>query len=84
MLAMSNICGVSLFTDEPIMNVPLLSEGEEANLTCSAPFPCPEAPPEITWWIRPRGGNITDLKDIITLNTSKSLYSLNFDLNSNL
>ncbi len=73
-LAMSNICCVPLFADEPIMDVPLLSEGEKANLTCLAPFPCPEAPPEITCWIKTRGGNITDLKGIITLNTSKSLY----------
>lgn len=66
---------VPLFSDEPIMYVPLLSEGKEANLTCSAPFPCPETPPEITWWIKTRGGNITDLKDnITTLTTSKSLY----------
>ncbi|XP_016339045.1 sialic acid-binding Ig-like lectin 8 [Sinocyclocheilus anshuiensis] len=60
--------------DEPKMEVPLLSEGQEANLTCSAPFPCPETPPEITWWIKTRGENITDLKDNIILTISKSLY----------
>ncbi|XP_016128437.1 sialic acid-binding Ig-like lectin 14 [Sinocyclocheilus grahami] len=64
-----------IIQDEPIMYVPLLSEGEEANLTCPAPFPCPETPPEITWWIKTREGNIIDLKDnIITLITSKILY----------
>ncbi len=65
---------VPLFADKPIMKVPLLSEGKKANLTCSAPFPCPEDPPEITWWMMTRGGNITYLKDNITLTTSKSLY----------
>uniref|UniRef100_A0A8C1R7K6 Si:dkey-24p1.7 n=1 Tax=Cyprinus carpio TaxID=7962 RepID=A0A8C1R7K6_CYPCA len=60
--------------DEPKMEVPLLREGQEANLTCSAPFPCPESPPEITWWIKTREGNITDLKDNIILSNSKSLY----------
>ncbi|XP_016128439.1 sialic acid-binding Ig-like lectin 12 [Sinocyclocheilus grahami] len=64
-----------IIQDEPTMYVPPLSEGEEANLTCSAPFPCPETPPEITWWIKTREGNIIDLKDnIITLITSKILY----------
>ncbi|XP_026100977.1 sialic acid-binding Ig-like lectin 9 [Carassius auratus] len=56
-----------------MMNIPLLREGEKADLTCSAPFPCPETP-NITWWIRTRGGNITYLKDNITPSTSKSLY----------
>ncbi|XP_016414561.1 sialic acid-binding Ig-like lectin 8 [Sinocyclocheilus rhinocerous] len=70
-----------IIQDEPIMYVPLLNEGEEANLTCSAPFPCPETPPVITWWIKTREGNIIDLKDkIITLTTSKSIYLLNLTL----
>ncbi|XP_052432727.1 uncharacterized protein LOC127972874 [Carassius gibelio] len=55
-----------------MMNIPLLSEGEKADLTCSAPFPCPETP-NITWWIRTRGGHSTYLKDNITLSTSESL-----------
>lgn len=69
-----NLHCVPLFADKPKMDIPPLSERKEANLTCSAPFPCPEAPPEIRWWIRSRGGNITDPKGIITLTTSKSLY----------
>lgn len=73
--AMSTLCCVPLFADEPIMDIPPLSEGVEANLTCSAPFPCPETPPEITWWIKTRGENITNLKDDnITLITPRSLY----------
>ncbi|XP_052432717.1 myeloid cell surface antigen CD33 isoform X8 [Carassius gibelio] len=63
-----------IIQDEPIMKIPPLREGEKADLTCSAPFPCPETSPNITWWIRKRGGNITDLKDNITLSTSESLY----------
>ncbi|KAK7156787.1 hypothetical protein R3I94_006737 [Phoxinus phoxinus] len=64
-----------IIQDEPIMDIPPLSEGVEASLTCSAPFPCPETPPEITWWIKTRRGNITNLKDVnITLITSRSLY----------
>jgi len=72
---MSTLCCVPLFADEPIIYIPLLSEGVEANLTCSAPSPCPETPPKITWWIQQRGEEITNLEyDKITLNTSKSLY----------
>ncbi|KAK7156784.1 hypothetical protein R3I94_006736 [Phoxinus phoxinus] len=64
-----------IIQDEPIMDIPPLSEGVEANLTCKAPFPCPETPPEITWWIKTRRGNITNLKDVnITLITFRSLY----------
>ncbi|XP_051720135.1 sialic acid-binding Ig-like lectin 12 isoform X2 [Ctenopharyngodon idella] len=64
-----------IIQDKPIMDVPPLSDGVEANLTCSAPFPCPETPPEIKWWIKTREGNITNLKDDnITLITSTSLY----------
>ncbi|CAM4555702.1 unnamed protein product [Leuciscus chuanchicus] len=62
-----------IIQDKPKMDIPSLSEGVEANLTCSAPFPCPETPPEITWWIKTRGENITNLKDDITLIT-RSLY----------
>ncbi|XP_077063918.1 sialic acid-binding Ig-like lectin 14 [Siphateles boraxobius] len=64
-----------IIQDEPIMDIPPLSEGVEASLTCSAPFPCPETPPEITWWIKTRVENFTNLKgDDITLITSRSLY----------
>ncbi|CAM4555718.1 unnamed protein product [Leuciscus chuanchicus] len=62
-----------IIQDKPKMGIPSLSEGVEANLTCSAPFPCPETPPEITWWIKTRGENIINLKDDITLIT-RSLY----------
>ncbi|XP_039527121.1 sialic acid-binding Ig-like lectin 12 isoform X2 [Pimephales promelas] len=64
-----------IIQDEPKIDIPPLSEGVEANLTCSAPFPCPETPPKITWWIQTRGENITNLEyDKITLKTSRSLY----------
>lgn len=73
--AMSTLCCVPLFAEEPKMDVPPLSDGVEANLTCSAPFPCPETPPNIKWWIKTRGENITNLKDDnINLITSPSLY----------
>ncbi|XP_067221898.1 sialic acid-binding Ig-like lectin 14 isoform X2 [Chanodichthys erythropterus] len=64
-----------IIQDEPIMAVPPLSDGVEANLTCSAPFPCPATPPDIKWWIKTREGNITNPEDDnITLITSTSLY----------
>ncbi|XP_067306335.1 sialic acid-binding Ig-like lectin 12 isoform X2 [Pseudorasbora parva] len=64
-----------IIQDEPIMGIPLLSDGVEASLTCSAPFPCPETPPEITWWIKTTKENITNLKEAnITLITPKSLF----------
>ncbi|XP_059389709.1 myeloid cell surface antigen CD33-like [Carassius carassius] len=61
--------------DKPKMKVPLLIEGQKADLRCSAPFPCPETPPKITWWIKTREENITYLKDNIILTNSKSLYN---------
>ncbi|XP_051720146.1 sialic acid-binding Ig-like lectin 14 isoform X2 [Ctenopharyngodon idella] len=64
-----------IIQDKPIMDVPPLSDGVEANLTCSAPFPCPETPPEIKWWIKTREGNILSYKDDnIILISSTSLY----------
>ncbi|XP_073674431.1 sialic acid-binding Ig-like lectin 12 [Garra rufa] len=64
-----------IIQDEPAMKVPLLSEGQEANLTCSAPFPCPETPPKITWWIKTRGENKIDLTEYnITLTTTNSFH----------
>ncbi|XP_067306333.1 sialic acid-binding Ig-like lectin 14 isoform X1 [Pseudorasbora parva] len=64
-----------IIQDEPIMGIPPLSDGVEASLTCSAPFPCPETPPEITWWIKTTEENITNLKESnITLITPKSLF----------
>ncbi|XP_059369939.1 sialic acid-binding Ig-like lectin 5 [Carassius carassius] len=73
---LSNASVKIIIQDEPTMNIPPLSEGKEANLTCSAPFPCPETPPNITWWIRTRKGNSIDLKDNITLSTSENLSNL--------
>ncbi|XP_043114171.1 myeloid cell surface antigen CD33 [Puntigrus tetrazona] len=71
--------------DKPIMDVPPLREGQKANLTCSAPFPCPETPPKITWWIKKTGENTTELKDDnITMITFMSSYhsTLTFTPNS--
>ncbi|XP_065136630.1 sialic acid-binding Ig-like lectin 7 isoform X3 [Paramisgurnus dabryanus] len=50
----------------------IIEEGEQANLSCSVPFPCPETPPEITWWIEKERETFTELKENITLTTSKS------------
>nr|XP_055053183.1 sialic acid-binding Ig-like lectin 14 [Misgurnus anguillicaudatus] len=58
--------------DKPVIIIPPLREGQEANLSCSVPFPCPETPPEITWWIKKKRGNFTELKENITLTTSES------------
>ncbi|KAL1261117.1 hypothetical protein QQF64_008944 [Cirrhinus molitorella] len=69
-----------IIQDKPTMDVHYFSEGQEANLTCSAPFPCPETPPEITWWIKSRGEFFFNLKDNITSLTSKSFYLSNLTL----
>ncbi|XP_073719482.1 myelin-associated glycoprotein [Misgurnus anguillicaudatus] len=58
--------------NKPVINIPPLREGQEANLSCSVPFPCPETPPEITWWIKKNNENFTELKENITLTTSES------------
>ncbi|XP_065136629.1 B-cell receptor CD22-like isoform X2 [Paramisgurnus dabryanus] len=61
-----------IIQDKPVINIPPLKEGEQANLSCSVPFPCPETPPEITWWIEKERETFTELKENITLTTSKS------------
>ncbi|XP_056329759.1 uncharacterized protein si:dkey-24p1.7 [Danio aesculapii] len=56
---------------EPLLFVPALSEGVEVNLTCLAYFPCPETPLKITWWIKTREKNVTNLNSSIILKTLK-------------
>nr|XP_055053812.1 sialic acid-binding Ig-like lectin 14 [Misgurnus anguillicaudatus] len=63
--------------NKPVINIPPLREGQEANLSCSVPFPCPETPPKITWWIRKKRETFTELKENITLTTSKSFIISN-------
>ncbi|XP_051534952.1 sialic acid-binding Ig-like lectin 14 isoform X2 [Myxocyprinus asiaticus] len=60
--------------EKPIMDIPPLREGEPAGLNCSAPFPCPETPPDITWLIKIKGEPAFKLQDNITLATFKSYY----------
>ncbi|XP_051966179.1 sialic acid-binding Ig-like lectin 14 isoform X2 [Xyrauchen texanus] len=60
--------------EKPIMDIPPLRQGEPAGLNCSAPFPCLESPPDITWWARIKGEPAIKLKDNITLTTFKSHY----------
>ncbi|KAL1256318.1 hypothetical protein QQF64_011863 [Cirrhinus molitorella] len=43
---------------EPEVTVPVLREGEEVNLTCTVPAPCPSHPPNVTW-APELGGDIT-------------------------
>ncbi|XP_056333799.1 sialic acid-binding Ig-like lectin 13 [Danio aesculapii] len=43
---------------EPNVIVPVLREGELANLTCTVPAPCPSLPPNVTW-APVLSGNIT-------------------------
>ncbi|XP_073719483.1 uncharacterized protein [Misgurnus anguillicaudatus] len=61
-----------IIQDKPVINNPPLKEGEQANLSCSAPAPCPETPPEITWRINLNKKNIK-LKEI-TFTTSQGFY----------
>ncbi|XP_026143814.1 myelin-associated glycoprotein-like [Carassius auratus] len=43
---------------EPDVTVPVLREGEEVNLTCTAPAPCPSQPPNVNW-APALGGDVT-------------------------
>lgn len=66
---------------EPTLVVPLLSEKVEVNLTCSAPFPCPETPPVITWWIKTKEENDIKLdNNKITKIPSEHVYYSNLTL----
>ncbi|XP_051522403.1 sialic acid-binding Ig-like lectin 16 isoform X2 [Myxocyprinus asiaticus] len=60
--------------EKPIIDIPPLREGEQANLTCSAPFPCPQTPPDITFWIETKSEDFKGLQDSITLTNNKSHY----------
>ncbi|KAI7801207.1 neuronal acetylcholine receptor subunit alpha-10 precursor [Triplophysa rosa] len=64
-----------IIQDEPVIEVPPLREHEQANLSCSAPSPCPETPPHITWWITKREGKITEVKNDTTFTTSEVFYN---------
>ncbi|XP_059363066.1 myelin-associated glycoprotein-like [Carassius carassius] len=45
---------------EPDVTVPELREGEEVNLTCTAPAPCPSHPPNVNW-APALGGDVTQM-----------------------
>ncbi|XP_051963584.1 uncharacterized protein LOC127630159 [Xyrauchen texanus] len=60
--------------EKPIIDIPPLKDGEQANLTCSAPFSCPQTPPDITFWIETKSEDFKDLQDNITLTNNKSHY----------
>ncbi|XP_051512576.1 sialic acid-binding Ig-like lectin 7 isoform X2 [Myxocyprinus asiaticus] len=49
---------VSVSMPEPTVMVPVLKEGEQVNLTCTVPAPCPSHSPNVTW-VPALGGNIT-------------------------
>ncbi|KAA0701802.1 hypothetical protein E1301_Tti023229 [Triplophysa tibetana] len=68
------LCGF-LLKDKPVIEVPPLREHEQANLSCSAPSPCPETPPNITWWITKRNGGITEVKNENYSTTSEGFYN---------
>ncbi|XP_052437749.1 myelin-associated glycoprotein-like [Carassius gibelio] len=48
---------------EPDVTVPVLREGEEVNLTCTAPAPCPSQPPNVNW-APALGGDVTQRTQI--------------------
>ncbi|XP_065138311.1 uncharacterized protein [Paramisgurnus dabryanus] len=58
--------------DAPVIIIPPLKEVKQANLSCSAPAPCPETNPDITWRINQNEKNIK-LKEI-TFTTSQGFY----------
>ncbi|KAA0701797.1 hypothetical protein E1301_Tti016412 [Triplophysa tibetana] len=64
-----------IIQDKPVIEVPPLREHEQANLSCSAPSPCPETPPNITWWITKRNGGITEVKNENYSTTSEGFYN---------
>ncbi|XP_051952666.1 sialic acid-binding Ig-like lectin 7 [Xyrauchen texanus] len=52
------LINVSDSMPEPTVMVPVIKEGEQVNLTCTVPAPCPSQSPNVTW-VPALGGNIT-------------------------
>ncbi|XP_035991114.1 hemicentin-1 [Fundulus heteroclitus] len=69
------------------MKIPLLTEGQQATLTCTAPGLCSGSPPKITWMWRRKGekdfhitGNTTSLKtENLTTLTQRHSSTLTFN-----
>ncbi|XP_059420310.1 myelin-associated glycoprotein-like isoform X2 [Carassius carassius] len=62
---------------EPAVTVPVLREGEEVNLTCTVPAPCPSHPPNVIW-DPVSGGDVTQKTQMNTDGTQSVSAILNF------
>ncbi|XP_026086995.1 myelin-associated glycoprotein-like [Carassius auratus] len=62
---------------EPAVTVPVLREGEEVNLTCTVPAPCPSHPPNVIW-DPTLGGNVTQRTQMNADGTQSVSAILNF------
>uniref|UniRef100_A0A673FKA8 Ig-like domain-containing protein n=1 Tax=Sinocyclocheilus rhinocerous TaxID=307959 RepID=A0A673FKA8_9TELE len=62
---------------EPNVTVPVLREGEEVNLTCTVPAPCPSHPPNVIW-APTLGGDVTQRTQLNTDGTQTVSAILNF------
>ncbi|XP_026086958.1 sialic acid-binding Ig-like lectin 13 [Carassius auratus] len=62
---------------EPDVTVPVLREGEEVNLTCTVPAPCPSHPPNVIW-DPALGGNVTQRTQMNADGTQSVSAILNF------
>uniref|UniRef100_A0A671L2J7 Myelin-associated glycoprotein-like n=1 Tax=Sinocyclocheilus anshuiensis TaxID=1608454 RepID=A0A671L2J7_9TELE len=62
---------------EPNVTVPVLREGEEVNLTCTAPAPCPSHPPNVIW-APALGGDVTQRTQLNADGTQTVSAILNF------
>uniref|UniRef100_A0A9J8A7D2 Ig-like domain-containing protein n=1 Tax=Cyprinus carpio carpio TaxID=630221 RepID=A0A9J8A7D2_CYPCA len=68
---------VSESVAEPNVTVPVLREGEEVNLTCTVPAPCPSHPPNVTW-APALGGEVTQRTHLNADGTQSVSAILNF------
>ncbi|XP_016105782.1 myelin-associated glycoprotein-like [Sinocyclocheilus grahami] len=62
---------------KPNVNVPVLREGEEVNLTCTVPAPCPSHPPNVIW-APALGGDVTQRTQLNADGTQTVSAILNF------
>ncbi|XP_038832972.1 uncharacterized protein si:dkey-24p1.7 [Salvelinus namaycush] len=67
---------VTALTQKPSVLTPLLTEGEPATLTCTAPGICSGTPPNITWTWRGTRDNNTELRDNTTIQIREDLTNV--------
>ncbi|XP_053182859.1 sialic acid-binding Ig-like lectin 6 [Scomber japonicus] len=67
---------VTDLSQKPTVMVPLLTEGQKATLTCTAPGLCSGSAPTITWMWRGRGEDTTEITGNLTERKTENLTAV--------